>query len=69
MSAEPKVAPEYKSFLADKAEKLAKLMKLKPGQTGYAESLKAYLEANAAAEQAILRRLDRDPPAGPADSP
>jgi len=59
MSSEPNVEPEYRSFLADKAEKLADLMKLKPGQAGYVESLKAYLEANAAAERALLRRLDR----------
>jgi hypothetical protein len=52
---------KYEQLLADKAEKLQELLKRKPGQKHYKRSLKAFLDADAKAQKALLRRLQRPP--------
>jgi hypothetical protein len=49
---------EHLRLLADKAEKLEELKRRKPGQKGYKRTLKAFLDADAAAQKALLARWD-----------
>jgi hypothetical protein len=50
--------PTYEKLLADKAEKLQDLMRRKPSQKHYKHSLKAFLDADAKAEKALLAHLE-----------
>jgi hypothetical protein len=54
----PMDTPDYQQLLADKAERLADLKARKPGQKGYKRSLKAFLDADAAAQNSLLERLN-----------
>jgi hypothetical protein len=47
-----------RELLADKAEKLEELQRRKPGQKGYKRSLRAFLEADAAVQSALLAHID-----------
>jgi hypothetical protein len=49
---------EHLRLLADKAGKLEELRRRKPGQKGYMRTLKAFLDADAAAQKALLARWD-----------
>jgi hypothetical protein len=63
---------DYERLLADKTEKLEELLKRKPGQKHYKQSLKAFLDADAKAQKALLRQLKGAPgkyPAGPIVKP
>jgi hypothetical protein len=51
----------YEQLLADKVEKLKELLKRKPGQKHYKQSLMAFLDADAKAEKALLRQLKCGP--------
>jgi hypothetical protein len=51
----------YEQLLADKAEKLQELLKRKPGQKHYKRSLKAFLDADAKAQKALLHQLKGEP--------
>jgi hypothetical protein len=66
---------DHRRLLAEKAERLADLQARKPGQKGYKRSLRAFLEADAAAQQALLDRIEAvpaatpEPPAPPSPDP
>jgi hypothetical protein len=49
----------YGELLADKAGKLEELRQRKPGQKGYKRSLRAFLEADAAVQSALLAHIER----------
>ena len=51
----------YEQLLADKAERLEELLKRKPGQKHYKRSLKAFLDADAKAQKALLHQLKGEP--------
>jgi hypothetical protein len=51
--------PGCRRLLEDKAEKLEDLRKRKPGQKNYKRSLRAFLEADAKAQKALLARIGR----------
>jgi hypothetical protein len=59
-----KSGDEHLRLLADKAGKLEELKRRKPGQKGYKRTLKAFLEADAAAQKALLARWDERLEAG-----
>jgi hypothetical protein len=48
----------YRELLANKAEKLEELRKRKPGQKGYKRRLRAFLDADAAVQDALLAHID-----------
>jgi hypothetical protein len=52
-------APKYERLVAEKADRLADLMKRKPGQKQYKQSLEAFLEADAKAQKALIKRVER----------
>ena len=58
MNDEQPASPEYQQLLAAKASQLEDLLKRKPGQKHYKRSLKAFLEADAKAQKALLLRLE-----------
>ena len=49
---------KYRRLLAEKSDRLADLMKRKPGQKHYKQSLKAFLEADAKAQAALINRIE-----------
>lgn len=49
---------DYEQLLAEKAGKLEELRRRKPGQKHYKRSLRAYLDADAAVQSALLSRID-----------
>jgi hypothetical protein len=49
---------EHLRLLADKAAKLEELKRRKPGQKGYKRTLKAFLDADAAAQKVLLALWD-----------
>ena len=49
---------KYERLLVEKADRLADLMKRRPGQKQYKASLKAFLEADAKAQKAVLKRIE-----------
>lgn len=59
MDAQSETTPKYERLLAEKADRLADLLKRKPGQKQYRASLKAFLEADAKAEKALVRQVER----------
>ena len=59
MSAQSEPAPTYERLLAEKADRLADLLKRKPGQKQYRASLKAFLEADARAQKVLLQWGER----------
>ena len=52
-----KPADPFKSLHRAKATRLKELMKRKPGQKGYKQALKAYLDADGALQKAIIKQL------------
>lgn len=52
---------EYRRLIEEKAEKLEDLRKRKPGQKNYKQSLKAFLEADARTQKALLAHIEREP--------
>ena len=55
VSAKP--ADPFKSLQRTKAARLRELMKRKPGQKGYKQALRAYLDADGELQKAIIKRL------------
>jgi hypothetical protein len=51
---------EYQRLLMEKAEKLADLRNRKPGQKHYKRSLKAFLDADAKAQTALLLQIQQE---------
>jgi len=49
---------DYATLLANKAEKLAALNKMKPGQKHFKRTLRTFLEADAAAERVMIARIE-----------
>ena len=49
--------PEYVGLLADKAKKLEDLQKCKCSQKGYKKALREFLDADAKAEEALLKHI------------
>jgi hypothetical protein len=49
---------DYPRLLAEKAERLADLRGRSPGQKGYKHSLQAYLDADAAAQEILIDRIE-----------
>jgi hypothetical protein len=49
----------YQDLLGEKAQRLTDLLNRKPGQKGYKRSLRAFLEADAAAQRALLAQIDQ----------
>ena len=63
------VDPEYRRLVAEKAEMLEELRKRKPGQKNYRRSLKAFLDADAKTQKALLEQIEREPRHFESDSP
>lgn len=61
--------PEYRRLMAEKAESLEDLRKRKPGQKHYRRSLKAFLEADAKTQKALLEQIEREPRHFESDNP
>jgi hypothetical protein len=59
---------EYRRLVEEKAEMLEDLRKRKPGQKNYKRSLKAFLEADAKTQKALIERIEREPRHFAADS-
>ena len=57
MTDDQPASPEYEELLAVKASRLEDLLKRKPGQKHYKRSLKAFLDADAKAQKALLQRV------------
>lgn len=52
---------EYRRLVQKKAERLEDLRKRKPGQKNYKRSLKAFLEADAKTQKALMQQIEREP--------
>jgi hypothetical protein len=59
LTAETSSDPKYLRLLAEKAEKLEDLRKRHPGGKHYKRSLRAFLEADAKAQKALLKVIER----------
>jgi hypothetical protein len=51
--------PRYRRLLAEKADRLDDLMHGKPGQPQYRTMLRAFMDADAKAEKALVKMVDR----------
>ena len=59
MDTQSETTPKYERLLAEKTDRLADLLKRKPRQKQYRASLKAFLEADAKAQKALFKRMER----------
>jgi hypothetical protein len=51
----------YERLLVEKAERLTDLQNRKPGQKHYKRSLKAFLDADARLQKALLEKIEQEP--------